>query len=265
MGLCGALLWHEGWMASGGWLRSLTTSATPSATPEPTEQYATQVGQRSTVTLQDGSTVELNAKSIIRVRFTATQRRVDLLSGQALFHVAKGSQRPFVVAAGDREIVAIGTEFDVRRDSSSVRVTLVEGRVAVTQPPVDFNSETPRQWSLQKPASGAVYLEPGQQSVTQEASGVTRVVSVDVQKVIGWRDGRVSFEDVTLVDALIEMNRHSLRQIRLADPALAQQRISGTFRAGEQQAFVEALESYFPLMVKVNDDAEIVLIGRPLH
>src|SRR6266702_6326107 len=99
------------------------------------ERYVTEVCQRSTVTLRDGSTVELNAKTLIKVAFTPTQRSIELVGGQALFHVAKNARRPFVVRAGDREILAIGTAFDVRREDSSVRVTLVEGRVAVSREP----------------------------------------------------------------------------------------------------------------------------------
>ena len=246
------------------------------------EQYETQVGQLSTVTLPDGSTVELNAKTLVRIEFTGKQRRVELVSGQALFHVAKNPQRPFIVRAGDREIVAIGTEFDVRRDSSSIRVTLVEGRVAVSRESVSAGSgalASPMAIGreLASKAGGAgsvgrplmqtsnVFLEPGQQSITQEASGETQVQSVDVQKIIGWRDGRVTLDDFTLADAVAEMNRHSSRQIRLQDPQLAQLRISGVFRAGEQEAFVSALESYFPITVQRNGDAEIVLTARAPH
>jgi transmembrane sensor len=253
------------------------------------EQYETQLGQRSTVTLRDGSTVELDARTLVNVAFTTKERRIELVCGQALFHVAKNPERPFVVRAGDREIVAIGTEFDVRRDSGSVRVTLIEGRVAVSGESLSgapdshragaqrFADEAGRAesaaWPLTHsgPARGQdsgtlqatdVILEPGQQSVTQEASGETRVRSVDVQKVIGWRDGRVTMDDFTLAEAVAEMNRHSLKQIRLQSAELGSLRVSGVFRAGEQETFVGALEHYFPITVQRNGDAEIVLTLR---
>jgi len=255
------------------------------------ERYVTQVGQRSTVTLRDGSTVELNAKTLIKVAFTPTQRSIELVGGQALFHVAKNAQRPFVVHAGDREILAIGTAFDVRRDASSVRVTLVEGRVAVSrEPPSDpaassgthqilaaelsskssaRSATAMRREAAPLPAGGPdsaagqeVFLEPGQQLFAQEVSGDSVVQSVDVQKVIGWRDGLVDLEDSTLADAVAEMNRHSPVQIRLRSPQLAALHVNGVFRAGEQEAFVTALASYFPIAVQRRTDAEIVLTAR---
>src|SRR5271155_3294928 len=75
--------------------------------------YTTGIGEQRTVQLLDGSTVELNARSTIQVRLTAEQRDVTLLDGQALFRVAKDKQRPFVVQAGDAQVRAVGTEFDV--------------------------------------------------------------------------------------------------------------------------------------------------------
>src|SRR5690606_15701139 len=96
-----------------------------------TSTYSTGIGQRSTVTLQDGSIVELNAQTRIKVAFGAERRSVQLLDGQAIFRVAKDASRPFVVHAGDREIIALGTAFDVRLDPSAMRVTLLEGKVAV--------------------------------------------------------------------------------------------------------------------------------------
>ena len=255
------------------------------------EQYMTQVGQRSTVTLRDGSTVELNAKTLITVAFTPTQRSIELVGGQALFHVAKNAQRPFVVRAGDREILAIGTAFDVRRDDSSVRVTLVEGRVAVSREPAsgpaassdshrilaaELSSKSPlvsptstRPQAVPSPTGDRgpmdgsdVFLEPGQQLWVQEMSGESVVRSVDVQKVIGWRDGRVTFDDSTLADAVAEMNRHSPVQILLRGPQLASLHVNGVFRAGEQEAFVTALENYFPIAAQHQGDAEIVLTTR---
>ncbi len=272
-------------------IRHLMSFAQGRGTGDVGERYMTQVGQRSTVTLRDGSTVELNAKTLITVAFTPTQRLIELVDGQALFHVAKNAQRPFVVRAGDREILAIGTAFDVRRDPSSVRVTLVEGRVAVSREPLSDpsassgshqilaaelfskshpgsatpNGPQPVQLPTGVPGSAAtaeVFLEPGQQLFAQEVSGQSVIQSVDVQKVIGWRVGRVTLEDSTLADAVTEMNRHSPVQIRLRGPQLEALRVNGVFRAGEQEAFVTALESYFPIAVQRRGDAEIVLTAR---
>lgn len=93
--------------------------------------YTTDIGEQRVITLADGSDVELNARSKIRVDFKDSERRVELLAGQALFRVAKHKNRPFVVESGDTKVRAVGTEFDVYRKRIGTTVTVVEGRVAV--------------------------------------------------------------------------------------------------------------------------------------
>jgi transmembrane sensor len=260
-------------------LRSLVAFTGRITGTDSDEQYSTGVGQRSTVTLRDGSSVELNARTRVRVNFTQTQRRIELVDGQALFNVAKNPHRPFIVRAGNREIVAIGTAFDVRLDAAYLRVTLIEGKVAVSTQsllpvsarsvasklapaPVASGDPDLRRGSTEAKvdalphsgAAGEVFLVPGQQLIAplqlasdgsafenQGSVDPGRVRSVDVAKVIGWHDGRVFLEDLTLGDAVAEMNRHSPVQIRVGSPELERLRVNGMFRAGEQDAFAAAL------------------------
>lgn len=247
--------------------------------------YETGVGQRSTVTLQDGSAVELNAKTRIKVAFTEATRTVQLIDGQALFHVARNPQRPFIVRAADRDITAVGTAFDVRLDASFVRVTLLEGKVRVSKDsyiePGAGGAATPP-----APADAAVAeLLPGQQFVarlsgsreqddarpqaaaTAESPEILAtqdavVRAIDVSKVTGWRGGRIFLEDLTLSQAVAEMNKYSEVQLRVADPALAAIRINGMFRAGDQRGFAAALEQYLPIEAQQEGDTDIALRQR---
>ena len=88
------------------------------------------------------------------------------------------------------------------------------------------------------------------------------VRDIDVAKVTGWRDGRVFLEDRSLEDAVQEMNKHSVVQIHVSDESLAHIRVDSMFRAGEQEAFVTALEAYFPISAQKRGDHEIVLSPR---
>jgi transmembrane sensor len=189
----------------------------------------------------DGSSIELDARTRIKVNFSSTRRNVELIYGRALFHVAHNPTRPFIVRAADREITAIGTQFDVRLDETSVRVTLIEGKVQVSQ-----DSSHAKAATLETAAP--VVLTPGQQfvalaSTTAEDSALVR--SVDIAKVTGWRDGRIFLE------ALI-----------VGDPQIAGLRVNGMFRADEQEAFVTALEQYFPIAALHHGDTEIILTPR---
>ena len=93
--------------------------------------YATALGEQRSIQFDDGSTIELNSRSKIRVRYSKQERDVELLQGQALFHVAHDTSRPFIVAVGGTRVRAVGTQFDVYKKSNSTVVTVVEGRVAV--------------------------------------------------------------------------------------------------------------------------------------
>ncbi len=108
------------------------------------DTYSTVIGEQRSIRLNDGSTVDLNSQSKIRVRFTEHRRNVVLLEGQALFRVAKDVSRPFVVATTDTHVRAVGTQFDVYRKDSGTIVTVVEGRVAVLSGLRSFPLSNPR-------------------------------------------------------------------------------------------------------------------------
>ncbi|MEJ1966665.1 MAG: FecR domain-containing protein [Gammaproteobacteria bacterium] len=95
-------------------------------------EYSTEVGEQRSVRLSDGSTVQLNSRSKLRVRFDPSQRVVELIEGQALFHVAKNAARPFIVRSAQTSVRAVGTRFDVYKKQAGPVVTVIEGRVAVS-------------------------------------------------------------------------------------------------------------------------------------
>nr|WP_283254794.1 FecR domain-containing protein [Luteimonas galliterrae] len=217
--------------------------------------YSTDIGQRSTVALDDGSTITLNTDSRVSVDYAPGRRSVVLQRGQALFKVAKDSARPFVVSAGGRQVTALGTEFDVRVSERMFEVTLLEGRVTVTR----------EHRSAADPAVAIVplaELRPGQQFVAA-AKAAPEVREADVKRVVSWRSGQVVFEDERLEDAIAEMNRYSRQQVVLGDARLASLRISGAFNTGDTGTFVEALVAYFPIERGADDrGGKIVLNPR---
>ena len=77
--------------------------------------YHTAIGGLLDVPLPDGSVITLSSDSRILVTLSRSERRIDLQQGEAFFKVAKDSSRPFVVSAGDRRAIAVGTRYDVRR------------------------------------------------------------------------------------------------------------------------------------------------------
>lgn len=207
--------------------------------------YRTQVGERSTVTLADGSEVTLNTDTGLRVEFSARERRLQLLRGQAFFKVEKDTTRPFVVEAGHKRVVAIGTAFDVRFDTADqVQITLVEGRIAV-----DNRIDKGLPDALAE-AAPRIELSPGQQMLAA-LDARPSVIEADIEKVTSWSEGRIVFDNDRLRDAVAEVNRYTATPIVLGeDSRLDAIRVGGVFRTGRQETFLLALETLHPIGIE---------------
>jgi len=207
----------------------------------------TNVGQQATATLEDGSVVTLNTDSTLQVDYSALRRDVRLISGQALFKVVHNASRPFVVTAGNRQVIDVGTEFEVQLQGQKVKVALLEGRVQVQ--PLATSSR-----DRDVPTQPVAILAPGEQLVAG-AEGDVEVRPADVQQLVSWKSGRIRFDDTPLSDAVAEMNRYNHTPIVLADPSLSDIRISGSFRAGQSWPFAEAIGEAFALKADVTTNS----------
>lgn len=194
--------------------------------------YATEAGEQRVVSLSDGSQVKLDTRTRLRVRFTNTTRHIVLETGQAFFTVAHNAARPFLVDAGDTEIRAIGTRFDVRRDKQDVRVVLVQGVVEV-------RDET-------APASPPVRLQAGEE-LTPNATGMMRRTA-DIEAATGWTQGRIVLRSVPLDQAVAEVNRYSRVKLELEPGPIGATEVSGVFDAGDTEAFLAAVKDLHGLV-----------------
>ena len=208
--------------------------------PDPLGQtYATAIGEQRNLRLADGSRLWLDTDTRVTVRFRPEARMITIAQGQALFEVAPAPERPFKVVAGDTEVVALGTRFDVRRGRSGVIVTLLEGEVDVRK------------------GSEQVRLRPGQQIVAAQALSPPQMVSLEIAS--SWTEGRIIFEATPLAEAIEEVNRYSQRKIHLAAPDAADDPISGAFETGDATAFANAVAQLHGLSVISQGSQQITL------
>lgn len=214
------------------------------------QTYRTEIGERRAISLADGSTVELNTNSQVRVRLSKAQRSLILDKGQAMFVVAHDAGRPFVVTAGDTAVRAIGTRFEVYRADGAVRVTLAEGRVQVSQAGAQNTA---------RPAP--VILSAGQRVDVVRAAPV-KPVAVDVAAATGWTSGRLTFKDVPLAEAVAEVNRYSRRQVVLGPGAPADQRVNGEFDAGDTETFARGMAALLDLKSVPRPDGGVELTAE---
>lgn len=213
-------------------------SARPSGTaqiasnrPSTIQVLSTGDGQKRSVTLIDGTKVELNAETTMRIAYSSGKRRVVLDHGQVFFNVAHDATRPFTVLADGRMVTALGTRFTVRNDAGVYQVALLQGSVRVES----------------KATARSATLKPGEKFVADAVFGT--VSRLDAQKSAASQGGQVEFDDTMLSNAVAEMNRHSTMQLVVTDATLARMRVSGRFRAGDWQSFCRMVSKIMPLRV----------------
>jgi transmembrane sensor len=237
--------------------------------------YHTDTGERLAFQLADGSQVMLDTQSELQVSFSPAERLVRLTRGQAFFEVSKDAHRPFVVDTGRRRLVAVGTAFDVRLDGDQVKVTMLEGTVRVERTGKESaplgapGKANPSGTTLSKVAGDAPAISAAQpiavativagEQLVADAQREDRVQTTDPERDTSWRRGQVIFENTRLAEAVAELNRYSEAKIQLADPELADIRLSGAFATGRPTVFVEAITAYYPIVVARSDDRAVVL------
>ena len=208
--------------------------------------YKTGLGEQKVVELSDHSHITLDARTRLRVRFSADARFVQLLEGQAQFTVAKDPARPFKVEAGSKIIVAVGTVFDVEYVDQQVHVAMVEGKVAVLSQDQSGSASTPRLDS--KSNFQSIELSAGEALSVRPDGAATVLPKADIEAATAWRQGKVIFRDQTLAEAVHRLNRYSRQQVVIDGLALAQMKVSGVFESGDAQAFAEAMQAYLPVV-----------------
>lgn len=211
--------------------------------------YSTSLGELRSITLEDGSIVELNTRSTLRTRFTAAERRVELLSGEAVFKVAKNPARPFRVVAGSAQIVAVGTAFNVYAQSARTVVTVLEGRVRVRGrgAPAEAN-RTPAL------AAQEVELARGEQAIVAPHTRIAKATLADPQRVTSWTERRLVFEETPLAEAAAEFARYNSQAIRINDTTLGELHITGVFDATDPGSLVQFVAAYGSVAAHVDQD-----------
>jgi transmembrane sensor len=214
--------------------------------------YRTVQGERRVFTLSDGSEIALDSASEVRVRYGRHSRELALAAGQARFNVAHDVLRPFSVQAANQQVVATGTAFNVDLLGPDLVVTMIEGHVVVLRSdPLPNPAVAPR-----------IQLDAGEQLVLSPVSPPS-VVRVNVDHAIAWESGALVFDNEPLSKVIRRISRYGGPLIRIADENTARSRISGVFREGDVQGFVDTVVSYLSLQADAQADGSIQLRSAP--
>jgi transmembrane sensor len=222
--------------------------------PAGTNVFETEIGENRRLTLADGSVISLGGNTRIEVALSEKVRAIELTRGEAFFKVAKDSARPFKVRAGDATIIAVGTEFNVERDSDRDVVSVTEGQVVV-KPVVGL---LPLLQGF-KPKLRSVHVDAGQQT-TAGSAGIEEPTKME-DPATGWQIGHLAFRLQPLRYVLEDVNRYAQKPIVLQTESMGSLIITGTVERENIGGWVKSLEHAFDLQATEQAD-QILLRAR---
>jgi transmembrane sensor len=246
------------WMAiaAGASFAVLALTVAMWRTSPATDTFTTAIGENRNIALSDGSTIALGADTQIKVSFSEDERNIELSKGEALFMVAKDAARPFKVHAGDATVVAVGTAFNVERDSDRAVVSVTEGRVVVE--PVTHFLPVAMLHEF-KPKLRSVRLDAGQQT-TAGSAGIEEPTKME-DPATGWQVGHLAFHMQPLHYVIEDVNRYAHKPIVLEGENVGTLVITGTVERENIAGWVRSLERAFDLQATEEAD-RIILRAR---
>ncbi len=207
--------------------------------------HETAVAERRTVTLEDGSTVELNADTRIVAALHENARRLVLESGEIFVDVVPDAARPFHVEAGDHVVTVTGTAFNVHFRQGPARVTVDEGSVTVAPTSPD-------------PSAPAIDLRAGQAVVLDGVSEPVDLGPDELRRRSAWRDGWLHFDDERLDTVASELRPYIEKRIVLGSRRAGELTVAGSFNVDNADALLEALESVLPITVTQKNELIVI-------
>ncbi len=208
--------------------------------------YATAVGDHELITLADGSRIDLNTNSELRIQRDANQRVVRLTKGEAFFEIQHNPVRPFVVLVAGHRVTDIGTKFLVREQQGRVKVAVVEGSARLESNDVGTTQNE-------------TVLLPGDVALATTSSVTMTRKPVDTLRTeLSWRHGILMFHHATLAEVAAEYNRYNQQQIVIGDASLSELTISAQLPTNDVNAFARMAKNFLGLRVQNKGD-EIVI------
>ncbi|HEY3947891.1 FecR family protein [Phenylobacterium sp.] len=238
------------WIGAGGAIAAALVVAVgvglkPSGAPG--QVYATAPGQTRTVTLADGTRIQLNSASRITVRFDRDARRVEMADAEAVFDVTHDARRPFLISAGDRQVRVVGTQFNLRRRDGLMDLTVSRGTVEVR--PADRLDAQPTKVTV------------GQELTHAEGQPAQVLKVADPDVAFAWTNGQLIYRDQPLSAVAADLTRRFGTPVRAADARTAALRFSGVLVVDNQADVLRRLSAYAPVRVE-RTATEIILHHR---
>jgi len=205
--------------------------------------FNTQKLQTAHQLLDDGSRLDISAASQLLVKYSAAERHIDLVEGEAQFNVSKDPARPFVVETRHATLQALGTVFNVDQRRDSTELTVLEGRVEVA--PLQAGNKR-------------VILTAGQRALIR-ANGHGPVETFDLTSYRDWQQNILEADNMPLADIIDELNRYRNTAVGI-HPSIGNLPVSGTFRLDDTEKNLQLITSAYQLTI--SEQNGITFISR---
>lgn len=191
--------------------------------------YQTAIGEIRSVTLKDGSQVDLDTATSFDA--DSDQRTIELHAGQIFVQVKPDPDRPFLVKSGGVTVRALGTAFVVRRDGDATTVS-------VTESAVKFSN-----------ATESLRVSAGQSITYVPANGFEQSRTIDVETVTSWRRAQLSFGERPLSDVAKEVDRYHRGKIIILGDTVGRLPVSGVFDPRDTDTLFASIALALPVEV----------------
>ncbi|MFJ4196179.1 FecR family protein [Pseudomonas sp. NPDC089534] len=213
-------------------------------------QHFEASGNVRQVTLGDGSQVELNLNTELTYSNYKDGRHVTLKKGEAFFEVTHDPSHPFTVRAGEGRIRVTGTRFNVWMYEDQVKVNLIEGSVLVAS-------------NAQLPGDG-LRLGPSMQARYRHGDYMPQISQTYANdSSLAWRGGKLVLDNLSLHEALPQINRYLDKPLMLADASTGSIRVGGIYNVKELDSLVTSLPKVLPVYLTRNKDGNPVINSLP--
>ena len=216
------------------------------------ELLATPAAQRQSLTLADGSRLELNARTSLQAEIGPKVRHVRLTRGEAFFTVQKDPTRPFIVETPAGSVRVTGTQFNVRAETAAaLEVTVAEGAVQVQPEAADGSPAAPVQLGVGDKLSA----NSGQVSVLTLSRAA-------LGEALAWRQGQIVSRGAPLREALARFAHYHGREIT-AEAAAGELPLGGRYSLDDLEGFLTGLQDTLHVRVthRPNGTVQVNLPG----
>ncbi len=201
----------------------------------------TAIGEREQIVLADGTTIDINTDTKLRLALYGFTRKATVEHGEALFKIGSERFRTFEVHAGNGVIQHIGTEFNVTRENDKTTVAVLEGAV-------EIRLENRYQ----------IAIVHGGQQISYTEQSLLHPLPTDTETVAAWRKNRLIFRNTPLNEVVRQINRYHTRPVKLGEPQFNDLTVSGEFNAEDRDGLIQALKTLFPLRSSELDDMTVL-------